>query len=157
MVFSYLRNLAHRLAGRSRRGRSAEARDFRRLPIKVCPSWSSWFGSCPSRLGPRNPLSIELLEGRCVPTTITPTAFADGGSGSGSLRDAVLQFNADTGTDDDTIQLQAGTYSLTIQNVGGRHETDAAVRQSDLIEVNLALYEVGGLAHFLHRRQQHPD
>jgi hypothetical protein len=63
------------------------------------------------------------LEGRCVPTTITPTTFADGGLGSGSLRDAVLQFNADTGTDDDIIQLQAGTYALTIQNVGGRHDT----------------------------------
>src|SRR5262249_39598692 len=40
-----------------------------------------------------------------------------------SLRDAVLQFNADAGTDDDTIQLAAGTYSLTIQNAGGHHET----------------------------------
>jgi hypothetical protein len=68
-------------------------------------------------------LHLELLEGRCVPSTLTPTTFADGGLGSGSLRDAVLQLNADTGTDDDTIQLQAGTYALTIQNVGGRHET----------------------------------
>jgi hypothetical protein len=68
-------------------------------------------------------LSIELLEGRCVPTTITPTAFADGGLGSGSLRDAVLQFNADGGSGDDTIQLQAGTYALTLQNPGGVHET----------------------------------
>ena len=68
-------------------------------------------------------LRIELLENRWVPTTITPTTFADGGLGSGSLRDAILQFNADTGTDDDIIQLEAGTYSLTIQNVGGHHET----------------------------------
>jgi hypothetical protein len=49
--------------------------------------------------------------------------LADGGLGSGSLRDAVLQFNADTGTADDIIQLEAGTYSLTIRNVNGRHET----------------------------------
>jgi hypothetical protein len=63
------------------------------------------------------------LERRCVPATITPTTFDDGGMGSGSLRDAVLQFNADTGTDDDIIQLEAGTYSLTIRNTGGRHET----------------------------------
>jgi hypothetical protein len=54
---------------------------------------------------------------------LTPTTFADGGLGSGSLRDAILQFNADTGTDDDIIQLEAGTYSLTIQNSGGHHET----------------------------------
>jgi len=58
-----------------------------------------------------------------VPTTLTPTTFADGGLGSGSLRDVVLQFNADTGTDDDTILLEAGTYALTIRNVGGQHET----------------------------------
>src|SRR6516164_2930859 len=67
--------------------------------------------------------AIEFLERRCVPTTLTPTTCLDGGLGSGSLRDAVLQFNADTGTDDDTIQLEAGTYALTIPNVGGRHET----------------------------------
>src|SRR5262249_36558700 len=53
----------------------------------------------------------------------TPTTFADGVLGSGSLRDAVLQFNADTGTQDDTIQLHTGTYLLTIQNIGGHHET----------------------------------
>jgi hypothetical protein len=58
-----------------------------------------------------------------VPTTIIPTTFADGGLGSGSLRDAVLQFNADNGTGDDTIQLLPGTYTLTIRNVGGHHET----------------------------------
>jgi hypothetical protein len=67
--------------------------------------------------------SVEFLERRCVPATITPTTFADGGLGSGSLRDAVLQFNADTGTDDDIIQLSAGTYTLTIRNAGGHHET----------------------------------
>jgi hypothetical protein len=64
----------------------------------------------------RRRLRIELLEDRCVPSTITPTTFADGGLGSGSLRDAVLQFNADTGTEDGTIQLLAGTYTLTIKN-----------------------------------------
>jgi hypothetical protein len=58
-----------------------------------------------------------------VPTTITPTTFADGGPGSGSLRDAVLQFNTDAGTENDTIQLLPGTYTLTIRNTGGHHET----------------------------------
>jgi hypothetical protein len=83
----------------------------------------AWVGSGRSSPSFRRPLHLELLEGRCVPATITPTTFGDGGLGSGSLRDAVLQFNADTGTADDMIQLQAGTYALTIQNVGGRHET----------------------------------
>jgi hypothetical protein len=72
---------------------------------------------CPRRL------LLEPLEDRCVPTTLTPTTFADGGLGSGSLRDAVLQFNADAGSDDDTIQLLASTYALTITNTGGHHET----------------------------------
>jgi hypothetical protein len=71
----------------------------------------------------RSRLRLEPLEDRCVLTTITPTTFADGVLGSGSLRDAVLQFNADTGTGDDTIQLQSGTYALTIRNSGGQHET----------------------------------
>jgi hypothetical protein len=59
---------------------------------------------------------LEGLENRWLPTTLIPTTFDDGGLGSGSLRDAVLQFNADTGTQDDTIQLLPGTYSLTIKN-----------------------------------------
>jgi hypothetical protein len=80
-------------------------------------------GFAQSKSAPGGPLRLESLEDRSVPTTITPTTFADGGLGSGSLRDAVLQLNADTGTGDDTIQLEAGTYMLTIQNVGGRHET----------------------------------
>ena len=67
--------------------------------------------------------AVEVLEGRWVPTILMPTTFADGGLGSGSLRDAVLQFNADAGTDDDIIRLSAGTYTLTIPNAGGRHET----------------------------------
>jgi hypothetical protein len=86
-------------------------------------AWGAWLGS--DRPPPRGDtrLRVEALEERSVPATITPTTFADGGLGSGSLRDAVLQFNADTGTADDTIQLLPGTYSLTIRNVNGRHET----------------------------------
>jgi hypothetical protein len=80
-----------------------------------------WTSRPHSRRG--SPLHLEPLEARSVPAIITPTTFADGGPGSGSLRDAVLQFNADTGTDDDIIQLLPGTYSLTIRNVGNRHET----------------------------------
>jgi hypothetical protein len=74
------------------------------------------FGSSRKKQPYRTRLLLEPLEDRCVPTTITPTTFADGVLGSGSLRDAVLQFNADPGTEDDTIQLLAGTYTLSIQN-----------------------------------------
>jgi hypothetical protein len=89
--------------------------------LLFCPGASSFGGG--QRRRSQSRLQIEILEGRCVPSTITPTTFADGGLGSGSLRDAVLQFDADTETDDDIIQLEAGTYSLTIRNVGGQHET----------------------------------
>jgi hypothetical protein len=84
--------------------------------------------SAPSHRSQATP-RIEVLEDRCLPTTFTPTTFADGGSGSGSLRDAVLQANADTGTASDMIQLKAGTYALTIVNTNG-HET--AGLQGDL-------------------------
>src|SRR6516164_1904856 len=80
---------------------------------------------------PKMTLRIELLENRCVPTTITPTTFDDGGLGSGSLRDAVLQFNAGTGTNDDIIQLLPGTYSLTIRNTHG-HESRGLEGDLDL-------------------------
>jgi hypothetical protein len=76
------------------------------------------------------------LERRWVPATVTPTSFADGGPGSGSLRDAVLQFNADPATQDDTIQLQAGTYALTLQNVGGRHETAGLTGDLNLVQAS---------------------
>src|SRR6516165_4402232 len=81
------------------------------------------FSSARKKQPYRTRLLLEPLEDRCVPATITPTTFADGVLGSGSLRDAVLQFNADAGTDDDIIQLLAGTYTLTIRNSGGHHET----------------------------------
>jgi hypothetical protein len=92
---------------------------------------TQWFGWWKRSICERRPRrqaasfrpAIELLERRCVPTTLTPTTFDDGGLGSGSLRDAVLQFNVDAGSGDDTIQLLSGTYALTIRNVGGHHET----------------------------------
>jgi hypothetical protein len=80
-------------------------------------------------------LQIEELENRWVPTTITPTTFQDGSLGSGSLRDAVLHFNADAGTDDDTIQLLGGTYALTIKNTNG-HENAGLEGDLNLTQTN---------------------
>jgi hypothetical protein len=75
---------------------------------------------------------IERLEHRDVPTTFTPTTFADG-IGIGSLRDAILSANADSSTATDTIQLQAGTYSLTLVNTAGHNDNG---HQGDLTITN---------------------
>jgi hypothetical protein len=94
------------------------------------------FGSSRKKQPYRTRLLLESLEDRCLPTIFMPTTFADGVLGSGSLRDAVLQANADTGTDDDTIQLLAGTYSLTILNSGGHHETGGLTGDLNLTQTS---------------------
>ncbi len=64
---------------------------------------------------------LEALEDRITPTTFTPTTLADDGT-LNSLRGAITQANADTGTATDTIQLAAGLYTLSIANSGNQHE-----------------------------------
>ncbi len=79
----------------------------------------------PPRLRPY----LEALEDRFMPATFTPTTFADDGT-AGSLRGVLTQANNDNGTATDTIQLQAGTYKLTIDNVAHNH--DVGGTQGDL-------------------------
>ena len=76
--------------------------------------------TAPARRMPRP--RLEALENRITPTTFTPTAFTDGvgGGAVNTLRDAILAANADTGTADDTIQLKAGTYTLSIADSNGQ-------------------------------------
>ena len=69
--------------------------------------------------------ALEALEDRMVLSTFTPTTFADGGTGSGSLRAAIIAANGDSGTDTDTIELQSGTYALTITNTAGQENAAA--------------------------------
>jgi uncharacterized repeat protein (TIGR01451 family) len=80
-----------------------------------------------SRFAPRRIVpTLDYLEDRIVLTTYTPTVFTDGVSGGAqinTLRDAILAANADTGTATDTIQLAAGTYTLSIANTSGHDST----------------------------------
>jgi hypothetical protein len=72
---------------------------------------------------------LEALEDRVTPTTFTTTTLADDGTAA-SLRGAILRASDDAGTAADTVQLQAGTYQLTIGNAAAKHEQANA--QGDL-------------------------
>ena len=106
-----------------------------------------WFGGRrrPARGGRRRQqprrrsaaCSVEQLEDRTVPSTITPTIFTDSAvAGSGSLRAAIIAANAAPGHDIINIQLASGTYELTIPNVGGQ-ENAAATGDLDRVRPSL--------------------
>ncbi len=82
---------------------------------------------------------VEALEDRITPTTFTPTVFTDGVPGFqvNTLREAVLAADNDgsPGTGTDTIQLSAGTYTLTVPNTAGHEVSD---QQGDLNITNTA-------------------
>src|SRR5262249_55107050 len=71
-------------------------------------------------------LRVEQLEDRCLPATLTPTTFTDG-LGIGSLRDAILRANGNS--QNNTIQLTAGTYNLSL---AGRGENAGTTGDLDL-------------------------
>jgi hypothetical protein len=61
---------------------------------------------------------------------IAPTTFSDSASPtSGSLRAAIIAANNDSASGTITIQLAAGTYSLTVQNTAGQED---GAQQGDL-------------------------
>lgn len=94
----------------------------------------------PSRLTVRP--RLEALEDRITPTVFTPTTFADDGT-AGSLRQAVINANNDNGTAMDTIQLSAGTYTLTIINIGGDHDVSSSQGDLNITNTNHALVILG--------------
>jgi hypothetical protein len=69
---------------------------------------------------------VESLEDRRVPATFSLSPLTADGA-PGSLRDAIIQANANG--QDDTINLQAGVYQLTVANTV---ESENAARQGDL-------------------------
>src|SRR5579875_1212957 len=73
---------------------------------------------------------LEVLEDRITPSgIITVTDVNDDGTAN-SLRGAITQSNTDTGTAIDTIQLLAGSYTLSIPNTANNH--DVSNSQGDL-------------------------
>lgn len=91
---------------------------------------------------PRRPLAVELLEDRVTPSIVTvpppttavgyaPTVFTDGVSLSGvhTLRDAVIAANANPTTGLATINLNSGTYTLSLKNTSYQEN---AARTGDL-------------------------
>src|SRR5689334_1568160 len=101
------------------------------MPRALWPHWlplgsAGRHGARPKTAPPRRRLRprLEALENRITPTTFTPTSFTDGVSGAvNTRRDAILAANADTGTADDTIQLKAGTYTLSLADSNGQDNT----------------------------------
>src|SRR3954454_17993418 len=86
-----------------------------RLPVPTRPSVSR-------RQRPR--LRVEALEGRAVPATFPVTNTAD--AGPGSLRQAILDANANPGTD--TIAFHVGSGGVqTIQPLTALPEITAPV------------------------------
>jgi hypothetical protein len=74
-------------------------------------------------------LRLEALEDRIMPTVFTPTTFSDGLTPGGvinTLRDAIIAGNSDTGTATDTVQLSAGTYTLSLTNIANNHEANSS-------------------------------
>ena len=98
---------------------------------------------------------LEALEDRTLPSVFTPTTFADG-AGPGTLRNAVLQANANG--QDNTILLAAGTYSLT-PAAGSRNvamlERNLGVRLFQRTTRKLTLTEAG--ERFLLAMQDHME
>jgi hypothetical protein len=94
---------------------------------KVCRRFPPRTSRAPRPSRPR----LEQLEDRVTPTVFTPTVFNDvSGTGSGSLRQAVIDANNDPGTATDTIQLSAGTYTLSRVNDGNNHEVNTPLTPS---------------------------
>src|SRR4051794_40268799 len=106
---------------------------YRGPPVKRRLPMSRKFSSSPRRGGTVRP-QLEALEDRTVPSTFTVQNLAD--SGPGSLRQAILDANANPGADvirfgprarDGTLTLTGGelriTDSLTIDGPGDNRLT----------------------------------
>src|SRR5713226_631922 len=89
-------------------------------------SLASLFGSSRKKQPYRTRLLLEVLEDRCVPTTITPPTFADGVLGSGSLRDGTGQLGAVFWTHGSRIRQNAGEVAARLARILANAATKSA-------------------------------
>src|SRR5262245_8547894 len=92
---------------------------------------------------PRIRLAVERLEERTVPTNFYPDPLALDGT-AGSLRDYILQANADPGSATDYIILKPGTYQLSISNPNGQ-ENGGHFGDLDITNTKHDLVIMGGV------------
>ncbi len=83
---------------------------------------------------------FELLELRAMLSTTTVTDFKD--DGAGSLRAAITASNSDPGGSFDTIDLNSGTYNLTIPN-NGTYDSTNVKGDLDVTNTNHRLIIIG--------------
>jgi hypothetical protein len=110
--------------------------------------WRGLQRSSPPTPWRRVSLTLEVLEGRLTPTIINVTTTLDVVDPNDrliSLREAIDQANADP--PGDVIQLQAGTYTLTIANAVG-HETANASGDLNILQ-SMTLQGLGTAATIL--------
>ena len=97
------------------------------------------------RRSSREHTATGVLEDRRLLATFNPLASAADGSPN-SLRAAIIQ--ADSNNQDDTINLQTGTYKLTLANVAGQ-ENAGATGDLDLTDAGhkITIQGAGGARH----------
>jgi hypothetical protein len=88
LLQALVRTVSQCRAARDRFGRRPKVEQL--LDRCLLTSWGGTIMTRTSRQAAAFRPSVEFLECRCVPATISPTTFADGGLGSGSLRCAQL-------------------------------------------------------------------
>src|SRR5690348_16925870 len=100
---------------------------------KGSPMFRLWRDSVrPSRGSPnrrRVRPAVDALEGRLVPAVFNPSPSVTDNNPN-SLRDAVIEANSNGG--DNTINLAAGSYLLTLQNGPGGQDNSASSGDLDL-------------------------
>ena len=111
-------------------------------------AWESLFGRRERRRQrtrlPRARLLFERLEERTVLTTFPASPLVVDGA-PGSLRYAVLQANAAPGSAMDIIQLEAGTYKLSLPNTNGQENKGSEGDLDINTNANVLIIQGGGV------------